>query len=581
MKRLLFTLTVLVLLSLSLPLPVLAATEWIEDFTTNTRVDLTRSDARIFIAPANGFAELPAASRVGALQLRGMDQVLLTSQGIEYFSFDGTTMIRNPLLSSPRLGTGIAIRQDSHVVWVATDREVLRLEYTGMGMTENPLMSVTGRRNIINISSQPVGDELALLSRTETGQGFIEMFQAAGGTMQTLVSFRADTVPGNPVDIAIVPGTMDIIYATENAVMYFHFDPGTTSFVQNPMLSVTGLTGVTALRYHDGGFALLRAGQKERFMFTGTEMARVDALTHAVPAGTVSLALDPGSYDFAVLDETGRTHYFNYTDTGYALNPQLSAQGAPIPLRHYTPRRYVSQPITFMPESRRFLLSAVKTTPPGTSVRYFLLVGSTETEIIPGVALSLPVAPASVVLIAELATTEPANTPRITRLHLQAVTLGLDALSIVPFPLHPDFAHLQAPISVYPAFPPGFPAAYSPDGRQLVQAIPVQRGGAVAFEARVFGAPEQVTLMLTRRDSPIAPLQPLSLPMSHAIGDLWSAVLPVPAGQAIDTEYWLSGIAMSRGAMAVTYPGTGYMHNPFLIVVDDPRMNILNVHLSN
>lgn len=578
---------ILVLLLLLIPIKTHAATwEWIEDFTTNTLVDLAESNAYVYIHPDEGYAELPTLGIAATLRLKedSYDQVLVTSAGIEYFSFTGAEMEKNPILSVDTNGSGIAIRQDSYSVWMMTDNEITRLDFDGGGMSNNDFLKITGRKNIVSISSQPHSDELAVLQRGEDGVGVIEYFGLAadgGGelVMDSLISFTA-VATGSPVDVAVVPDTMDIIYATENAVIYYHFDEGSMSYIQNPFLSVTGLSDIKGLSVHDGGFAVLRADQKEHYLFTGEEMAYVESLSRDVPTGTVSIALKPDSYDFAVLNQDGKTHYYNFDGEGYVLNEALSAQGTQVPTGYYSPRNYVSKPINIEEETTGLVLTVTEEKPAGTTIQYSLIVDGVPTDVVPGVPLTLNENPAQIIVTATLFGGE--ETPRVTYLHLKSYNMGASSIKLNPFPVYRDFEDTEKPFSIYPEFPADFPAQYLADSSTLFQPIPIQAGSLIIFELEAMGEPNSVVITIEYRQNAVNS-GAIPVPLERLTINKWVGTLQVDEDTPIGTEFWLAYVSMENEQGVVVLPSEGYMHMPFLEVIYDIDMDLLNffdVHLT-
>ncbi len=580
-------LAILLLLLVLMPIKAHASTwEWAEDFTTNASVNTTLSDAYVYIHPGGGYVELPTKGAAGSIQLKedSYDQVIVTSAGIEYFSFDGSELLKNPVLSVNTDGSGIAIRQDSYSMFVATDKEVTRLEFDGGGMSENDFLKITGRKNIVSISSQPYNDEIAMLQKSADGSGIIEYFalstdEGGGLTMESLVSFTATGV-GTPINVAVVPETMDIVYATDSAVIYYHFDTDSMSYIQNPFLSVTGLSDIKGLGIYDGGYAVLRADKKEHYLFTGEEMAKVEALSHDVPVGAVSIALKPDSYDYAVLDNLGKTHYYNFDGEGYVLNEALSAQGAPVITGYYSPRSYISKPISIENELKSLVLTVSETKPEATNIRYYLRIDGITTEVFPGVPLTLTESPSEIVVRATLYGDE--NTPRVTFMQLKSCGLGAASIKLNMFPVHSDFEDTEKPFKIYPEFAADFPEQYLADSQTLAYPIPIQAGSLVIFELEAMGEPDTVVIHIEyREDAANDGIIPVAL--ENITANKWVGTLQVSDEAPVGTEYWLEYVSMENESGVAVFPGSGYMHKPFLEVIYDIDMDLLNffdVHLT-
>lgn len=561
------------------PCSVSAIEVWDERFINNNLVNLTQSDAFVYINPAGGYATLPSRPASGAIRLREdtYDKVIMSSMGIEYFSFTGAEMVKNPFLSHPIEGSALALTGNNYSVWTATDREIRRLEFDGSGMIENPFLKITGKSNILSISSQPLSDELAVLVRDHTGGGRLDYYASTGSEMERILTFDLPVQFGNPVDIAVIPGTMDIVYATENAVLHFSFDG--VGFVQNPFMSVTGLSNIRSLSAYDGGFAILRADRKEHYLFTGDNMAYVETLSLDLPA-SASLTLKPGSYDFAVIDRTGRTRYFRHNGT-YTEDVTLSVQAAPLGGIYHTPRQYVSRTIQPIEIPLMFMLEVDADKPQGTDIKYYLEIGATRTEIVPGVILPLDTSGSGVILIAEMST-QGENAPKITRMRLSMIRAGINNIRMDKFPVHPDFEHLQKPFQIYPEFPVDFPANYLADQDTLLLPMPVQAGGVVAFELVALGNPDKVFINIEYRRGPLVHGN-ISLELSNIAGDRWVGSLNIPIDDPDGSEYDLAYVRLEGAFGVMELPASGYMHNPFIITSDHPDMNLLNffrVHLT-
>lgn len=546
---------------------------WEEEFINTNLVDLNKTDAYVYIKPAGGYAELPAKSAAAALELKedSFDQIIISDDGIEYFMFDGTEMVDNPSLSilfpEGELieGSSIAIRQDTYSTWVATDKEIFRLDFDGTGMIENPFLKITGKKNILSISSQPYDDKLTALTKTHEGSGLIEYYALTAGVMESLMSFEVDSTFGNPIDIAVVPETMDIIYATDEAVYYYNCLGD--SFVQNPFMSVTGLSDIKALTVHDGGYAILRADRKEHYLFTGEEMAHVEALSLNIP-NVISIKLRPDEYDFAVLKEDGSTDYYIYDGDEYILNPALSTQVTLDTKRYYTPRRYVSKLNNFTEDFMVFVLDVNEDKPAGTDIKYYIQSGSEEWEISPGAPLLLDEPIQSMTVVAELSTTNE-NTPRITRIKVSAFNMGIDYIKVDMFPIHNTLATLERPFIIYPEFHPG----YSPP-------IPTQLGSVVVFELKSLGAPETIKIELDLWKNALEPAEKVTLTLNRITDDIWVGTLEVPddptgTGIDIDSRYSIEYVELA-GDNTIRIPSNGFMYDPFLVIVDETELDILN-----
>ncbi len=576
--RLLFFMFNIVLLLL-FPTVAFCSEPWEEEFKNDELVDYTETDASVLIHPDGGYVELPSSSASAILQLKedAYDQIILSSAGLEYFMFAGDGMIKNPALSYEIDGTGIAVRQDSYSTWVITDQEVYRLEFDGTGMTDNPFLKITGKTNILSISSQPYEDAFALLSQPDGNTGLIEYYTLSGGTMDVLVSF-GDTPGeyGNPVDVAVIPETMDIVYATENAVLYYHFDGN--SYVKNPFMSVTGLNNIKALSVHDGGFAVLSSDKKEHYLFTGEEMAYVESLSHELPADTVSLALKPDSYDFAIIETDGKTRYYRIEAGSYVEDLTLSAQAAPLETGLYTPRRYVSKQIELTKEMIIFELQVEETKPEDTDIRYFVKVDETEHEIIPDIPLVLDEPTSIVRVIAELST-EGENNPRVTKMTLQSYSMGIAYVKMDMFPVHPDYMGVEKPFTIYPEFPLGFP--YLVDQNTLANPIPVAAGGIIIFDMKTAGDPESAKIYLHCTD-PLIPGN-IIMTLEKVAPNRWIGTYSIPEDAMLGAEFWLHHIRLEDNEDVMDMPDDGYMHMTFLQVVDHPEMslhNFFNVYLT-
>lgn len=570
---------ILMFLGLSLLLPVSTkAAEpdvWLEEFKEPNLFNPEQTDVYIYTHPEGGYAELPAKTPAGVIALKenDHDQVVVSSAGLEYFMFTGEETVKNPNLSYPINATSVAVKQDSYSVWVATDKEVYKLEYDGSGMIENPFLKVSGKSNILSIASQPSTDELALLIRDYTGGGLIEYYGSTGESMEKILSFNVSSDWGSPVDIAVIPETMDIVYVTDRAVLYFNFEG--SGYIQNPLLSVTGLSDIRALSAHEGGFSVLRAGRKEHYLFTGEDMAYVEGISLTLPQETVSIALKPGTYDFAAIEKDGRIRYYNFVGNGYVENPYLSGQAAPLTLGYYTPRKYVSKPIVFTKGRLVFALDTEAEMPEGTNIAYRLISGTETWELIPGEALVLDEPISSAILEIELSTEKTDATPRITRIELRAFDITLKELKMDLFPLHPDLEGIRQPFSIYPELPADFPQEYLASQSALLLPIPVQKGGAVVFDATTIGNVDTLVAVLEVRENAVN-YYTHYLVFDRMVENRWFAHFTVPEDVPDGTEYHLHYMELGYSDGTIELPSEGYMHKPFLLVGDYPEMNLLN-----
>ncbi|MFZ5898330.1 MAG: hypothetical protein ACOYU7_03965, partial [Bacillota bacterium] len=89
-----------------------------------------------------------------------LDYIVMAPDGVRHYSFDGTQMVENPIVSVPGITNPLAAFTSSpypDVIVADGDRnQVTHYSFTGSQMVENPALSVAGLTGVVSVGSRDV-----------------------------------------------------------------------------------------------------------------------------------------------------------------------------------------------------------------------------------------------------------------------------------------------------------------------------------------------------------------------------------------------------------------------------------------
>ncbi|MGB9886795.1 MAG: hypothetical protein ACPLRW_07355 [Moorellales bacterium] len=339
---------------------------YIDPSATTAEVDTTANEIRLpRTGQSGGLAFLPA---------EGIEYAVLTTSGVKVFSFDGSRMVENPVLSVGGISNPVALATSPQYpdVVVATPDAVRHYSFAGSGMAENPALSVGGLTDIMSVGVKE-GDVAVLAG------GQVKRYLFTGTGMEEAAVLEPQTSFANPVAVALSEG-YDVAVLEKDRVRFFQFTG--SGMAENPALAVTGLSGAVAFAVSGYEVAVVDGGQIKHYSFDGSRLVYNQALS--VTSGLVrpaAVALRPGYFDRIVLDGT-RVRYYSFDGVRMVENPALSVDvpDAAAGGSSYAPSAVaVSRPVDpGTPPATHVRVRAYHVLPEGTSVTWSVTADGTN-----------------------------------------------------------------------------------------------------------------------------------------------------------------------------------------------------------
>lgn len=404
-------------------LPVFAEVVLDDGFADTSRVDLTRTTARV--DTVNRYVLLPWQSLAGAVDTleNGIGYATASKEGVNLYEYDDATgrMVQNSIYSCPWAtdATGVSIRQDNLNVWAVSGDSIAYYRFNGAGMTNDPALKVTGLIDVISVAAFKNRDS-ALLLQSEGNKAKITRYDAGAGLNPALV-FTPDIV--EPVAVSMVDDSPDFRLFTKTAAYYFSFDDAAGTYVEDPARKITGLTDVVSASSDQTGSSVLTATDLGYYMNNDTGGAtRVDVLSPGPVTNPVAVSLKSGTYEQVFLDENGNVQWWTYDDARGRMvrDTALEISGLNLNRGYARPRSYYSKVVNTAVTYDAARLTVTEDKPTGTSIAYYVSSdgGVTFTAVIPGTWTAIPRG-SSFVVRAVLDTTDPQQTPKILHVTLE------------------------------------------------------------------------------------------------------------------------------------------------------------------
>lgn len=256
-----------------------------------------------------------------------MDYVVLTTTGVKHFSYNGTAMIENTLLnvniSSPLALTTPDPYPD---VISANAGDIKHYSFSGTGMVENPALSVAGLTGVTALGSAGSSEISSLVGNQ------IEHFSFNGTAMIRNTVLEPQVSLNSPLDVALGSGGYNTAILEQDRVRWFNFDG--SGMIENPALAVTGLSNPMAMAIADpnGGYdvAVVDGSQVKHYSFSGTNLVYNASLSVTTGLTTPkAVAIKPGSYDRIIVDGNS-VKYYQWNGSSLVFNSALSVTVANI-----------------------------------------------------------------------------------------------------------------------------------------------------------------------------------------------------------------------------------------------------------
>lgn len=241
------------------------------------------------------------------------DYIVMTPGGVTHYSFDGSRMVENIILSVSGVSNPLSAHTSGEYpdVIIADGNGVTHYSFTGTEMAANPALSVAGLTGVVSVGSRDV--DLAALAGDE-----VKYYAFDGSGMIPVPALSKKLT--NPIDFALLPDSYDMIIIDGNQARYYN--SGTE---ENPALNITGLESPKAIAAADGSnIAIVEGNQVKHYMLTGSDFTYYSAMsvTDGLSAPTC-VALRPGSFDRLIVDGND-VKYYMWDGAGMVYNSQLS-----------------------------------------------------------------------------------------------------------------------------------------------------------------------------------------------------------------------------------------------------------------
>ncbi|MHB8158017.1 MAG: hypothetical protein ACYDEQ_11595 [Desulfocucumaceae bacterium] len=404
--------------------PVLAEVVLDDSFTDTNQADLSRTTAKV--DTINHYVELPERSLSNAVAMLkdSLGYAVASQSGVTLYELDDATgmMAANPIYSCAWAtgATGVSIRQDNLNIWAISESSVAYYRYNGAGMSNDPALKVTGLNDVLSVAAFRNKDS-ALVLQCADNKAKITRYDA-GGNLSPLISFEPAGV-SDPVAVSMVNASPDFRLFTKNAAYYYSYDDAGGSYVEDPAKKVTGLANIISASSDNIGSSILTGTDSGYYINKDTGGAsRVDVLSPGPFGSQVAVSLKPGSYEQALVDESGEVQWWSYDDAAGRMvrDSRLEIAGMALNSGYAHPKTYYSKAISSAVSYNAAFLSVSDDKPEGTAINYYVSSdgGTTFTPITPGAWTVIP-SGASFVLRADLDTADSQVTPQIYRVILE------------------------------------------------------------------------------------------------------------------------------------------------------------------
>lgn len=296
-----------ILLTFSLAIPSWATT-WeyrIANIDTPTIIDTDKTDA--VVDTDQNEIRLPrfAPNTVAFWPDGSPDYVVATPTEIVHYSWDGSSMVENTILSIPGQSNPLALAAPAPYpdVVVVDQSGAKHYSFTGSQMVENPALSAAGLAGVLSVGA-----------RDTTIAGLVGDEVQAYTSGSRNVSLEPSVSLSNPIGMALYPDQNNMVVLEKDRVRFF-MNTG-TEMIENPTLIITGLNSPKAIGVGDNfDTAIIEGNDVKHYSFDGSQLRYNNVLTVDYGLGSPSaVALRPGSYDRVIVDGD-EVKYYSYNET--------------------------------------------------------------------------------------------------------------------------------------------------------------------------------------------------------------------------------------------------------------------------
>ena len=426
-------------------IPVMAEKIFEDTFMDVTKIDTKKTTA--LVDTALGEIRLERKKIPNALAVKEMQNefALINGEQINYYSFDVATnaLQKNELLSISDITdpVGIALGENDYSLWVLTETEVRRYDYTESGMSYNPYLSMTGLTDVFSISSNPIDGTVAVLSKDSEGKGVVSTYKTTEeGKLETIPQLLINTGLEDPFSISMVPNTSDLVVAAGDSTYYYSYESQSNSYIQNVMMSVVTGSPITSLCVQKSGdsYAVVTPEGSDYYTYDieTSQMNRIPTLSTSNSNYSYAVSLKQGGYEYAMLSEEGEVQYWMFDEgTGSMVrNSAMEIASVDIKNRYYSPRYYVSNVIQTLGTYDNIKLTVTEGKPEGTSIKWNISAdgGAKWKEIVLGQWIDINETN-NLVIKAELIAAESMNqhTPKIMDIILEGTRSEINNIQCI------------------------------------------------------------------------------------------------------------------------------------------------------
>ncbi len=365
---------------------------FIDDTFLNTdQIDLAQTTARVDVT--NGWVTLAKKNLANSLLLYpdSYDVTLINDDAVETYQYDGAEMVLsvgNSINGGLIEPVSIAGRPGEYIVLDRGSKTACWYHYDGIGMVQNGSLGIGPLEDPRAIDVYSATYDFALLDKANLNW---YSYDTIGMAPNHFLSFDTGT-SGNPVSLSLEDENFAcvILDKARKEIRYYSYNGSemvldASKSIQTP----GGLTNPQSLSVSkDGGFYLvIDDNDVKAYNYDGSSMIYNGALSLAGLNNLLAVALKPGSFDYAVLEEnTGnpQVSYYAFNGTGMEEIPDLRITGLD-GIGFANDQLLVGRAATAGYGVTGIKLLANVDTPPGTSVTWEVTVdGAVWKSIIPG-----------------------------------------------------------------------------------------------------------------------------------------------------------------------------------------------------
>lgn len=239
-----------------------------------------------------------------------IDYIALSSNGFKHYSFDGVKMQEVEFLginieNSNPISVCASSPYPDAVMYDGNSKTITHYSFSGTTMIDNPILSVSGMENIINIGTR------------ESDLAFIrdDKFEYWGFTGEEMV-YVPELSPEitNPIDFALFPDSYNMVVIDGNKVKYFKNG--------SEVFELTGFTNPISISANETAIAIVDGNEVKHYDIDEDSFNYSAALSIS-STNPKCVAIKPGAQDRVVIDGN-EIKYYSYDGSGLVYNSVLS-----------------------------------------------------------------------------------------------------------------------------------------------------------------------------------------------------------------------------------------------------------------